>query len=456
MSPITQPAFRFCMPLRVKNFVLPFHLLPKILALLGGAADPELHGQIVEQCQRHTRLYDRIQTKIAKTKATQSSNQEGPSMTVPVVDANTSNAGVTANSGVALLPGFYVNLLNKLDNADDDDAPKSPCHLVVLGPVHPKECKLRLCRATALVIAMGLRINLSCIVMRPHMPGPIVKPFACGHIMVPFEVMPLVLAMLQDTLPEELRTETIQNSKILHIRTINMSWDTLGQLPWDDSAKRFIGDEDSTTDDALLHDTHPISGMTLRNQKNLPLHPHDLLDNALRTLLPASQCLSLVPRDGHCLFRALARCFGLGLSHVQLRSELVEFVAANWHGDELEFADWIQIANPGDTTANAYKARMLPPSRAWSDYSEIVAAASIYQHHIMILEYIAAENRIQPIFVEVPGKEDEEAPTIHLARVGQSHYHAGNPVAVHSRNAHPKSCPPYHLHALPTSTNSPG
>jgi hypothetical protein len=399
MSPITQPSFRYCMPLRVKSFVLPFHLLPKILVLLGGGADPEQHGKIVEQCQRHTRLYDRIKTKIAQTKRTQSSSSllvqqksEGPSMTVTVVDGNTSNAANNANSGAAQLPGFYVNLLNKPDNADDDDAPKSPCPLAVLGHVHPKECKLRLCPATALVTAMGLRINLSCIVMRPHSPGPIVKPFACGHIMVPFEVMPLVLAMLQDTLPEELRQETIQNSKILHTRTINMSWDTMGLLPWDDSSKRFIGDEDSSSDDDLLHETHPVSSMTLRNQKKLPLQPHDLLDNAVRTLLPACQWLSLVPRDGHCLFRALARCFGLGLSHVQIRCELVEFVAANWHGDEVEFGDWVQIANPGDTTANAYKARMLPPSRDWGDYSELVAAASIYQHHIMILEYIADEN----------------------------------------------------------------
>jgi hypothetical protein len=134
----------------------------------------------------------------------------------------------------------------------------------------------------------------------------------------------------------------------------------------------------------------------------------------------------------------------------------VEFVAANWHGDEVEFGDWVQIANPGDTTANAYKARMLPPSRDWGDYPELVAAASIYQHHIMILEYIADENRIQPILVEVPGKEDEEAPTIHLARVGRNHYHAGIPVALHSRNALPEYSPSYHSHALPIATNSSG
>jgi hypothetical protein len=72
---------------------------------------------------------------------------------------------------------------------------------------------------------------------------------------------------------------------------------------------------------------------------------------------------------------------------------------------------------------------MLPPSRDWGDYSEIVAAASIYQHHIMILEYIADENQIAQILVKVPGKEDKEAPTIHLARVGQNHFHAGMPVA---------------------------
>jgi threonyl-tRNA synthetase len=74
----------------------------------------------------------------------------------------------------------------------------------------------------------------------------------------------------------------------------------------------------------------------------------------------------------------------------------------------------------------------------------------------MILEYIADENRIQPILVEVPGKEDEHTPTIHLARVGQNHYHAGIPVALHSRNAHPASCSPYHSHALPIATNSSG
>jgi hypothetical protein len=74
----------------------------------------------------------------------------------------------------------------------------------------------------------------------------------------------------------------------------------------------------------------------------------------------------------------------------------------------------------------------------------------------MILKYIADENRIQPILVEVPGKEDEEAPTIHLARVGRNHYHAGIPVALHSRNALPEYSSSYHSHALPIATNSSG
>jgi hypothetical protein len=323
-----------------------------------------------------------------------------------------------------------------------------------------KECKFRLCPATALVTAMGLRINLSCIIMRPHMPGPIAISFSCGHIMIPFEIMPRILAMLQDTAPEELRIETIQNSKMLDIRNINMSWDTVFEgeshhlLPWDDSAKRFIGDGHKTYDDDLLHATDIIPGTPLRNKKIRPPLPHDQLDIAVRTLLPASQRLSLVPRDGHCLFRALALCFGLGQSHVQLRGELVEFVAKNWHGEELEFAEWTSIANPGDTTADFYKVRMLPPSRQWGDYSEIEAAAAIYQHHIVILEYIADENRLHPILVEVPGKEDEEAPTIHLARVGQNHFHAGIPIAVHWPNAHPFTCPAYHSHALPISNYS--
>jgi hypothetical protein len=101
MSPITQPTFRYCMPLRVKDFVLPFLLLPKILAMLGSSRRGE--SKIVEQCQRHARLYDRMQTKIAKKRALPSS--------VAVVDAPSSNAGVTSNRGMPQIAGFSVPTL---------------------------------------------------------------------------------------------------------------------------------------------------------------------------------------------------------------------------------------------------------------------------------------------------------------------------------------------------------
>jgi hypothetical protein len=57
--------------------------------------------------------------------------------------------------------------------------------------------------------------------------------------------------------------------------------------------------------------------------------------------------------------------------------------------------------------------------------NELVTAAILYQHHIQVLELVDTEQPLSSMKIEVPGLLDDEAPTIHIVRVGQSHYHAG-------------------------------
>jgi hypothetical protein len=124
------------------------------------------------------------------------------------------------------------------------------------------------------------------------------------------------------------------------------------------------------------------------------------------------------------MFRALAHCLGGCISHGEVRRDLVAHVVTFWNSKENEFGEFVRIAH-ADETVETYKKRMLGCEKDWGDNPELVAAAVLYQHHIQVLELVDPELPLSSMKIELPGLLEDEAPTIHIVRVDQNHYHAG-------------------------------
>jgi hypothetical protein len=169
-------------------------------------------------------------------------------------------------------------------------------------------------------------------------------------------------------------------------------------------------------------------GLTqLRNGKILPATAEEsqveLLDNTAMSLLHADKELILVPRDGNCMFNALAICYGGLISSAMIRNAAVTYVVANWDDKDFPFRTFVQNTHPGETT-DSYKRRLLPPSKAWGDYPELVAAANVYRHHLYILDLPPNATKLTPHLIEAEGLL-ANATTYFVVRVGDNHYHAG-------------------------------
>jgi hypothetical protein len=165
--------------------------------------------------------------------------------------------------------------------------------------------------------------------------------------------------------------------------------------------------------------------MNLRRRYTSSSH-EELLDAGARALLPPAHRLVSVPRDGHCMFRALAICLShLATNHHAIRKTIITHILGNWENSVVSYAEWIRYEHPNETPVT-YKRRMLGRSKDWGDHPELVAAAEHYGHHVVVLEYAQDATSFREIIVHIPKVEFQNAPRIILIRVGRNHYHAGN------------------------------
>ena len=170
-------------------------------------------------------------------------------------------------------------------------------------------------------------------------------------------------------------------------------------------------------------------GLTqLRNGKIVPASAQECanerLDNAAMSLLHADKRLVLVPRDGNCMFNALAICYGGLISSAAIRQEAVNYVVAHWKDPEFPFCTFVQGQHP-DETIESYTRRLLGPGKDWGDYPELVAAANVYRHHLYILDLELNATNLRAHYVEAEGLKASAARTHFVVRVGDNHYHAG-------------------------------
>ena len=127
-------------------------------------------------------------------------------------------------------------------------------------------------------------------------------------------------------------------------------------------------------DDQAIHSEPPSPGATT--------------DAAAKTLLPPTHRLIHVPRDGHCLFRALGICMPqLASDHQMIRSAIVSHITSHWENTVVPYGLWIRHVYPNETT-KTYTHRMEGRRKDYGDYPELVAAADLFQHHVVVLEYV--------------------------------------------------------------------
>ena len=148
-------------------------------------------------------------------------------------------------------------------------------------------------------------------------------------------------------------------------------------------------------------------------------------DATAASLLPTTLDMVTVPRDGNCMFHALAiSVASFALTHEDIREKIVAHIIRNWNNNTTMYCEWIQAKYPSQT-AETYKNRMLGKLKDWGDEPELVAAASIFETTIEILEYIDGAAALTSTIIDCPGTAPQEVPGIRLLRVGRNHYHAG-------------------------------
>jgi hypothetical protein len=170
-------------------------------------------------------------------------------------------------------------------------------------------------------------------------------------------------------------------------------------------------------------------GLTqLRNGKILPATAaeceNERLDNAAMSLLHADKKLVLVPRDGNCMFNALAICYGGLISPAAIRQEAVNYVVTHWENPEFPCCDFVRGQHPDEST-ESYTRRLLGSAKDWGDYPELVAAANVYRHHLYILDLERNATNLRAHWVEAEGLDGSNARAHFVVRVGDNHYHAG-------------------------------
>ncbi len=148
-------------------------------------------------------------------------------------------------------------------------------------------------------------------------------------------------------------------------------------------------------------------------------------DATAALLLPPSLDMVSVPRDGHCMFHALAISVpSFGFTHEEVREKIVAHIIHNWEHRTTFYCEWIHAKHPFETV-ETYKNRMLGIQKDWGDEPEIVAAASIFQTIIQTLEYVEGASALTSTIIECPGTIPQEVPGIRILRVGRNHYHTG-------------------------------
>jgi hypothetical protein len=125
------------------------------------------------------------------------------------------------------------------------------------------------------------------------------------------------------------------------------------------------------------------------------------------------------------MFHALAISVpSFALTHEDIREKIVAHIIRNWNNKTTTYCEWIQAKYPTQT-AETYKNRMLGKLKDWGDEPELVAAASIFETTIEILEYVDGAAALTSTIIDCPGTAPQEVPGIRLLRVGRNHYHAG-------------------------------
>jgi hypothetical protein len=91
--------------------------------------------------------------------------------------------------------------------------------------------------ALALVVTLGLRLNMSAIVLRPHEAAPISTLFQFGTHILTYDIVLIILDMLHGPMDDTLRFDTLLNSRTLEYRFANLGWNPDdGYLIWDDAS----------------------------------------------------------------------------------------------------------------------------------------------------------------------------------------------------------------------------
>ena len=293
---------------------------------------------------------------------------------------------------------------------------------------------------TPFIVALGITMNARAIIMRnnrSHIP-------ALGNL--PSSIIVKLIELLDDKHDENLRREIHENGLNLLVR-YNHLHDLQG-TPFCNAIKE--------REYAIIKSFYSRDGNCHKINSKVPLavdkseydHPQEMpilqalhlmrprrqctisleerLDTGARALLPPTYRFVSVPRDGHCMFRALAICLShLATDHHTIRKTIINHVLCNWGNLVVPYGEWIQHEHPNETPVT-YKHRMLGRSQDWGDHPELVAATEHYGHHIVVFEYAQDIASFREVVVLIPGVELQNAPRIMLIRVGHNHYHAGN------------------------------
>ena len=403
MSTILLSHTGFCVPLQYKGYAIPFKVLPIIIEMLDVCMNPTTKAETFAACSKLSVLYKRRQLKWdqqRKQSAAKAALMVGTTLVVPGPPAH--------NNASAMTFPMFVPRQTLSKEAGSAALP--------------------------LVVTLGLRLNMSAIVIQPNEAAPFSTIFQFRTHILTYDIVLIIIDMLHGTMDDTLRSDTLLNCRTLVYRFAYLECNPDDEdLICDDATDEFkfknVQNTETTEESKrvlgeIKDNQQHIRGMTMRNRKELHLTDPDTLDKAVRSLLDPSLRLLLVPRDGNCMFRALAHCLGGCISHGEVRRDLVTHVVTFWNSNENEFGEFVRIAH-ADETVETYKKRMLGRGKDWGDYPELVAAAVLYQHHIQVLELVDTEQPLSSITIEVPGLLDDEAPTIHIVRVGQNHYHAG-------------------------------
>jgi hypothetical protein len=146
----------------------------------------------------------------------------------------------------------------------------------------------------------------------------------------------------------------------------------------------------------------------------------DQVDAYVSSRLPEGFTLLRIYRDQSNMFRALARLhYGAGNRHMQLRKEIVDYVASNY--------DDLSVFMPGETKAT-YMARMLNTKKVENGSGfELMVAVKLLQRQITVLGFKDTTS-LQPMTstpLLLHGHEPDESKTLYLVYVDEKHYHAG-------------------------------